>query len=433
MFTRRDAFKKFCMLAAGSPLVRAQLGSAQEQHYLGPHGIPLPVTNPDFIPPLEEMADVFDFETVFEQKVTKASADLTNTGVDDEWTLRRNREAFENIALRPHMLTGSGQVDLSLTLFGQTFQSPVFISPMGTHSTVNPEGELATARGAFAAKTLMIVSNNSSYPIDKIGQAAKGPIWFQLYPAPDGHDRVQRALDAGCKAICITVDNSYGVHRERLLRGVPNARETSRSSEEGASARSAPASPGQRPGGRRAAGLPKDFSPNVEGSYTGHLTWKYVEEIKSHTNVPVLVKGLLTPEDALKAVEHGAAGVLVSNHGARYLDFAPSTIEALPGIVDAVDGKIPILVDSGFRRGSDVLKALAIGAKAVGIGRPVLWGLGAYGADGVTQVVEMVQTELARAMGLSGRANLAAIDRTLLQFDRRFGLVPYDELFAKRS
>jgi 4-hydroxymandelate oxidase len=329
------------------------------------------------------------------------------------------------------MLTGGGQVDLSVTLFGQSFQTPIFVSPTGTHSTVNPDGEPATARGAFAAKTLMIVSNNSSYPIDKIGQAAKGPIWFQLYPAPDGRDRVQKAVDAGCKAICITVDNSYTPHRERLLRGTANARESASRSSEG-SAPAAPVSPGQRPGGRRAAAEPKEFNPNLQGTYTGRLTWKYVEEVKSYTNVPVLVKGLLTPEDAALAVEHGAAGVIVSNHGARYLDFAPSTIEALPGIVDAVGGKIPVLVDSGFRRGSDVLKALAMGAKAVGLGRPVLWGLGAYGSEGVTQVLQMVQAELARSMGLSGRANLASIDRSLLQFDRRFGLVPYDEFFAKR-
>lgn len=430
MMTRREAFRNFFMLAAASPLAKAQLAEAQ-QPYLGEQGIPLPVTNPDFIPPLEQMADVFDFETVFEQKVTKAAAALTNTGADDEWTLRRDRSAFENIALHPRMLTGGGQVDLSVTLFGQSFQTPVFISPTGTHSTVNPEGEPATARGAYAAKTLMIVSNNSSYPIDKIGKAAQGTIWFQLYPAADGRDRVQKALDAGCKAICITVDNSYEPKRERLLRGTANARENARSSEEGESA--APLAPGQRPGGRRAAAAaPKEFSPDLQGTYTGHLTWKYVEEVKSYTKVPVLVKGVLTPEDAVEAIQHGAEGVIVSNHGARYLDFAPSTIEALPGIVDAVDGKIPVLVDSGFRRGSDVLKALAIGAKAVGLGRPVLWGLGAYGSEGVTQVLEMVQTELARVMGLSGRANLASIDRTLLQFDRNFGLVPYDQFFAKR-
>jgi isopentenyl diphosphate isomerase/L-lactate dehydrogenase-like FMN-dependent dehydrogenase len=425
--TRREAFKKFSLFAAGSPLMRAQLAAAQ-QPYLGEHGVPLPITRPDFIPPLEQMADVFDFEAVFEKKVSKAGVDLTNTGVDDEWTLRRDREAFENIAFRPRMLTGGGQVDLSVTLFGQIFPSPIFISPTGTHSTVNPEGEPATARGAFAAKTLMIVSNNSSYPIDKIGQAAKGTIWFQLYPAADGRDRVQRAVDAGCKAICITVDNSYTPHRERILRGAPNARENA--NREGES--SSTPSPGQRAGGRRASAEPREFSPNLQGTYTGGLTWKYVEEVKSYTHLPVLVKGLLTPEDALEAVRHGADGVIVSNHGARYLDFAPSTIEALPGIVDAVAGKIPVLVDSGFRRGSDVLKALAMGAKAVGVGRPVLWGLGAYGSEGVTQILQMVQTELARTMGLSGRANLASIDRTLLQFDRRFGLVPYDEFFAKR-
>jgi 4-hydroxymandelate oxidase len=147
----------------------------------------------------------------------------------------------------------------------------------------------------------------------------------------------------------------------------------------------------------------------------------------------VLVKGLLTPEDAIKAVEHGAAGVIVSNHGARYLDFAPSTIEALPSIVDAVAGRIPILIDGGFRRGSDVLKALAMGATAVGLGRPVLWGLGAYGAEGVTHLLRMVQVELSRAMGLSGRPNLASINHDLVQFDRRFGFVPYDQFFGKRQ
>jgi 4-hydroxymandelate oxidase len=430
MMTRRDAFRKFCMLAAGSPLVKAQITGAQ-QPYLGENGIPLPITTPGFIPPLEQMADIFDFETVFEKKVTKAAVDLTNTGVDDEWTLRRDRAAFENISLRPRMLTGGGPVDLSVTLFGQSFETPIFISPTGTHSTVNPDGEPATARGAFAAKALMIVSNTSSYPIDKIGQAAKGPIWFQLNPAPDGRDQVQKAVDAGCKAICITIDSSYLPHRERLLRGTTNARESaSRSSNGGAPA--VPAGPGQRPGGRRASGGPKEFNADLQPTYTRGLTWKYVEEVKSYANVPVLVKGVLTPEDAIEAVEHGAAGVIVSNHGARYLDFAPSTIEALPGIVDAVAGKIPVLVDSGFRRGSDVLKALAMGAKAVGLGRPILWGLGAYGSEGVTQVLEMVQVELARAMGLSGRANIASVDRTLLQFDRRFGFVPYDEFFAKR-
>ena len=381
---RREAFKNFCLLCVGSPPVKAQLAAAQQQPYLGEHGIPLPITEPGFIPPLEQLADVFDFETVFQKKVAKAGVDLTNTGVDDEWTLRRDRSAFENIALRPRMLTGAGQVDLSVTLFGESFTSPIFISPTGTHSTVNPEGEPATARGAFAAKSLMIVSNNSSYPIDQIGKAAKGTIWFQLYPAADGHDRVQKALDAGCKAICITVDNSYTPHRERLLRGAPDARENARRARQDESA--APRGLGQAPSeGRPPA--PKAFNPNLHGTYTGGLTWKYVEEVKTYTKVPVLVKGLLTPEDGAEAVQHGADGVIVSNHGARYLDFAPSTIEALPGIVDAVSGKIPILVDSGFRRGGDVLKALAMGAKAVGLGRPVLWGLGSYGSEGVTRVL----------------------------------------------
>ncbi len=152
--------------------------------------------------------------------------------------------------------------------------------------------------------------------------------------------------------------------------------------------------------------------------FTSELTWPFLQELKAYAKVPVLVKGILTPEDAKLAVENGASGIVVSNHGARYLEFAPSTIEVLPGIVDAVQGKIPVLIDGGFRRGTDVLKALAIGAKAVLVGRPPLWGLGAFGQPGVVRVLEMLQTELALAMGLSGRPNLDSIDRSLVRIER---------------
>jgi 4-hydroxymandelate oxidase len=282
---------------------------------------------------------------------------------------------------------------------------PILIAPTAGHQQAHPEGELATIRGAGAVQTIMVVSTNASYPIDKIGAAATGPFWFQLYAGPDKEgtrERVEKALAAGAKVICWTVDNQYNSHRERLLRdrlvsgGPPSG---------------APSQPGRR---RMTQSRPY----KLEGQFTSELTWSFLQELKSYAKVPVLVKGILTPEDAVHAIENGASGIVVSNHGARYLDGAPSTIEVLPGIVDAVQGRIPVLIDGGFRRGTDVLKALAFGAKAVLVGRPPVWGLGAFGQTGVTRVLEMLQTELALAMGLSGRPNLASIDRTLVRIAR---------------
>src|SRR6185436_18841527 len=297
-------------------------------------------------------------------------------GVDDEWSLRRNREGFQHITLRPRMLVDVSKLDLSLELFGSRIEMPILIAPTAGHQQAHPEGEVATVKGAGAAKTIMVVSSNSSYPIDKIGAAATGPFWFQLYAEPDkdgARERVERAVAAGAKAICWTVDGAFNSHRERLLRGrlmggVP---------------------PGvAAPGRRRAAVPPSPYK--LQQLFLAGLTWPFLQDLKSWAKVPVLIKGILTAEDARLAVENGAAGIVVSNHGARYLDTAPSTIEVLPDIVDAVQGKIPILIDGGFRRGTDVLKALAIGAKAVLVGRPPLYGLGAFGQAGVQRVMEML-------------------------------------------
>ena len=389
--TRREAARRLSLFLAGSPLLRAQDASWIAAR----------------LPPIEALNNVMEFEPVARARIMKTAYDFIAGGVDDEWTMRRNREAFQRFTLRPRMLVDVGKLDLSLDLLGSRIEMPILVAPTSGHQQAHPDGELATMRAACAVKTIMVVSTASSYPIDKIGAAAQGPFWFQLYAGPDldaTRERVERALAAGAKAICLTVDGKYVSHRERMIRD--------RQSSLGPPGQPPPMS--RRPGRNSTAQAPA-YPYRVEPQFTAQLTWRFVDELTVYAKVPVLVKGILTAEDARLAIEHGAAGIVVSNHGGRYLEFAPSTIEALPEIVDAVQGRIPVLMDGGIRRGTDVLKALAIGARAVLIGRPPLWGLGAFGQAGVSKVMEMLQTELALAMGLSGCPDLASINRSLIQ------------------
>ncbi len=386
--TRRNALRNLAVLAAGSPLLRAQ----QEIQY-----------TPERLPLLTDLVNVLEFEPVAKSKLSRETYDFVAGGVDDEATLRRNREAFQWFTLRPRMLVNVSKLDLSLELFGQKIAMPILVSPTGGQGLSHPEGELAMARGAGQLQTIMCVSTNSTFPIDKIAAAATGPLWFQLYPGDDrdaSRERVERAVAAGCKAVAFTVDTPYDSNRERLRR-----------------LRTTGSSPAAALRPRRGPEVPSQYRLNRRP--TAELTWPFVAELNSYAKVPVLIKGILTPEDARLAVQHGAGGILVSNHGGRYLGAAPSTLEVLPGIVDAVAGKIPVLIDGGFRRGTDVLKALAIGAKAVMVGRPSLWGLAGYGQAGVVRVLELLQSELALAMGLSGHPNLASIDRSAVSFDRK--------------
>ncbi len=386
--TRREACGNLLGWMAASPLARAQR-----------LGLPHAVEN---FPALDDVVNVFDFEGVARTKLARDAYDFIAGGVDDEWTLRRNREAFNRILLRPRFLTDVSRLDLSLELFGAQMEMPILVCPMGGHQRAHPEGELATARAAGAVKTILAVSTNSSYPIDKITAAAAGPVWFQLYVGPDlegTREKVERAVAAGCKAVCLTLDLTHETHRERNLK---NRIDLSRS-------------PGIGPPGGRRRGPASPPRYRLPPGYMPELTWSFFDELAGYAKVPVLLKGILTAEDARLAVEHGAAGVIVSNHGGRALDTVPGTIEVLPEIVDAVAGKIPVLIDGGFRRGTDILMALAIGAKAVMVGRPLMWALAAYGQAGVQRALELLQTELARAMGQAGRATLGSIDRSLVR------------------
>ena len=355
---------------------------------------------------LEDMINVFDFDLACRHRVARDAYDYVSGGAEDEFTLRRNRGAFGKITFRPRMLVDVSKMDLSVELFNTKSEMPIFVAPTGTHGRLNAEGEQATARGAGAAKTIMGVSTSSSFPLPTIAKAATGPLWFQLYAGPDKEgtrEKVMRAQDVGCKAILFTVDAPYFPHRERDLRNRLVRPEVQR--ELGARRRARPDEESTE-----RYGLPSRF--------TATLTWPFVREVAGWTKLPVLVKGILTAADARLAVEHGAAGVVVSNHGGRYLDGDPATIEVLPDVVAAVGQRVPVLIDGGIRRGTDVLKALARGARAVFVGRPPLWGLGAYGTPGVTRVLQLLQTELALAMGLAGIPNLASIKRELVVVER---------------
>ena len=385
--TRRDAIRNFAAFLAGSPLLQAQ-----------GEGAPTP----------EQIVNVFDLEPLCKANVLKRAFDYISGAAWDERTMRRNQEAFHEIQLLPRFLNKVDELDLSIEIFGERRPFPIFVAPMAGHSQLTPEGERATARAAGSVGALMAVSSNSSYPIGDIGAAATDTLWFQLYPGQreqDTRERIDKAMAAGCKAIAWTVDAPYPAPRERDARNrIAEARGSS----------SAP-----RPQRRRPTRPPSPYG--IDSVAQGFLDWSFLEKVKTWSGAPVLIKGILDPRDAVLAAERGADGVIVSNHGGRYLDGAPSTIEMLPSVVDAVAGRIPVLIDSGFRRGTDVVKALAIGAKAVFIGRPVLWGLGAFGQEGAETALRIVLKETAWAMALAGRRDVVSLGPDMIRYlgDRR--------------
>jgi isopentenyl diphosphate isomerase/L-lactate dehydrogenase-like FMN-dependent dehydrogenase len=348
------------------------------------------------VPGLDELKTAFDFEPVAYAKVPRYNYDYTAYGTDGEFTLRRNRAAFDWVELIPNRSSDVASVHTAAEVAATKMDFPIMISPSAGHTMLHPDGELATYQGAAAASnTPYIVSNVSSFPFEKIATAAKSPLWFQLYPKinlNDNKEVLDRVQAAGARAVVVTIDQQADVH-ERALHDrnlLPR-----------------PAAP------RRAAPTNPYRVPENRLFYN----WKFFDEIRPIVKVPLFAKGVLTAEDAKLCLEHGLDGIYVSNHGGRSLDYSPSTLEVLPEIVDTVGGKAPILFDSGVRRGADALKALALGASAVCLGRLPRWGLGAYGAPGVQRIVEIVQAELAQAMAYTGRPSLASIDRTLVRTD----------------
>lgn len=344
-----------------------------------------------------------DYEPLAKAKMSAMSWEFVTAGAGDEITVRWNKEAYQRIRLKPHVLVDASQLDTRVTLFGQEHAFPILLAPTSAQILTHPQGELATARGAAAAGAAMVLSSFSSTSLEDVAAVAKSPLWFQLYAQKDHgftRDLVQRAEAGGYRALCLTVDTPIAGARNRETRAdvklppLPNLEGFKR-------VKSA--------GGFRTGSL-EIFSSILDAT----LSWKDVEWLCSFAKVPLLVKGVLNPDDADRAVKSGVAGIMVSNHGGRNLDTVPATIDALPQVVDRVAGRVPILVDGGIRRGTDVLKALAFGANAVLIGRPYLYGLGAAGESGVTNVVNILQREFKMAMVLTGRTNIGSIDRSVI-------------------
>jgi 4-hydroxymandelate oxidase len=356
-----------------------------------------------------DLINVADFERVAAEKLEAGVLGYFAGGAGDEVTLRDNRTHFDAIRLKPRVLRDVSKLDTSSTLFGQRLEYPILLAPTAYHKITHPEGELATARGAGAAHATMCVSTFATTSIEDVAKSATAPLWFQLYVQADrGFTKalVQRAEAVGCRALLVTCDSPViGIRNRETRAGFRLPPGIERENLKGLT-------------GGASSVAHVDESTIFSGILDPTLTWAGIEWIRSFAKIPVILKGILSPEDAVLAVGHGADGIVVSNHGARNLDTLPATIDALPGVVQAVGGRIPVLMDGGIRRGTDVVKALALGAKAVFIGRPYLWGLSVGGADGVQNVLRILRSEFQSAMALCGHTSLATIDRSVLWPDK---------------
>jgi 4-hydroxymandelate oxidase len=386
--SRRKAIAGLAGVLAGSPLAQAWL-SAQAD--------PRPLKEHRRMPGLDEMLVAFDFEPVFFANVSQVTYDYTAHGDGSEFTVRRNRQAFDWVDLVPGKPIDPKTIDLSTEILGTKMTYPIMVAPSAAQVPLHPDGEIGMHRGATAAaNTPTILSHVSSLPVDKVAAAATGPLWAQFYPQQDravGRKILDEAQAAGCTAIVITVDQQASYYeRSEQNRNL------------GGSTR--------RPSARGAAAAQGVGGPGRYRVSTTRLwyTWSYLDEIRKIIKVPLLVKGILTADDARLCVEHGMDGIIVSNHGGRSMDYGPSTLEVLPEIVVAVKGRVPVITDSGYRRGADILKALALGANAVLLGRAPRWALGGFGAPGVQRLLEILQRELVDAAAAAGRGSLKSID-----------------------
>lgn len=356
-----------------------------------------------------EMKDIFnvmDFEAKAKAAIPPAHFGYLSTGVDDDSTLRANRAGFDRLFLRPRRMVDVSSCDTSIQLFGEKWPTPIILAPAGSQKAYHPEGEAASARAANAATHLQILSTMTSTPIEEIASIHKRPIWFQLYPTNvwDYTERmVRRAEGAGCPTLVITVDTQGGRNTETEARSVAlDSRECSA------------CHPGGKEGrrGRRAMPMLQGFAMNNFQIHNPAQNWASLAKYRKLTKMKLMLKGLETSEDARLAVEHGVDGIVLSNHGGRAVDSSRGMIDCLPEVVDAIGGKMPVLIDGGFRRGTDIFKAMALGATGVCIGRPYLWALGAYGEAGVAKVLEILRNEFSLAMRQSGTASIASITKS---------------------
>jgi 4-hydroxymandelate oxidase len=361
-----------------------------------------------------EALDVFDFESVAQTRIPIAHWGYLAGGVDDDATVKANRDGFDAWALRPRRLVDSSRVDASVTLLGATFPTPIVINPVGYQKAFHAQGELAVARAAKSRNHLQVLSTVSTTSIADVVAARGAPVWYQLY-----HDfgdwartkqMVRRAETEGASAVVFTVDLLAGSNRETMIRSARQDRRNCVACHEGG----APV-PGLR-GQVASTGQPRvpmlnGYPPVPREPEVGTATWEWVKRLQDTTSLPVLLKGIVTKEDAELAVAQGIRGLFCSNHGGRAENSRRATVASLPEVIDGTNGRIPVILDGGVRRGTDVFTALALGATAVGVGRPYIWGLGAFGQEGVEAVLAILQRETRLVMAQSGAPTIAKITR----------------------
>lgn len=360
----------------------------------------------------KEAINVFDFEPVMAQNVPPAHFGYMAAGIDDETTLRANRDGFQKFLLRPRRLVDVSKVDMSLEIFGMKYNSPIFVAPTGGHKGYHADGEIGVANAAKAGNHGMILSTQATTSIEDVIAARGQPIWYQLYATNKwevAEHHLKRAEKAGAIAVAVTIDRNGGRNQETLFRLRKNDTRTCTNCHASAQG-----------GGELAEGNKRkpmfdgvDMS-GLANAQASAMTWDTIKRFRDITKMKMVLKGILTHEDAKIAADNGIDAIIVSNHGGRSEDGGGSTIEALPEIIQ-VAGSMPVFIDSGFRRGSDIVKALCIGAKGVAVGRPYLWGLGAFGQPGVERVLELLRTELRGAMQQMGAPTLQQLVPTMVR------------------
>jgi 4-hydroxymandelate oxidase len=362
-------------------------------------------SGPSTADPLDNICSLTDFEPLARQKLSPMAYEYIAGGAGDEITVRENIAAFDRIRLLPRILVNVSNIDTRVNLFGHELSCPILLAPAAYHRLIHPEGELESARGAAEAGAVLVVSSFATTAVEEIAQASSN-LWFQLYVQRDREFTralVERAQNAGCRALCVTVDTPViGIrhHEKRTAFCLPPGLDC-------------PMLEGLGDKELRTMHRPLAsaiYSPVFDPAFT----WKDIEWLCSFARVPVMLKGVLNPEDASLAVKSGASGIIVSNHGGRNLDTVPATIDALPAVVAKISGRIPILLDGGIRRGTDVVKALALGARAVLIGRPYLYALAVAGAEGVRTAIAILRSELEMSMALLGRPCISQIDHSVI-------------------
>ena len=403
--------RQFLKMLAGSPLLGyTELPTLLGQRGLGFSALGALQEDDGIIQSLDEALEVMDFEPLAKKMMLPEHWAYLATGVDDDKTLRWNHEAFSNYSLRMRRLVDFSQLDLSTELFGTRWETPLALCPVASLKGFHTEGEPGAARAARSKGNLMMLSTQTSTSVEEVNEAYGQPVWYQLYTRPvweTARQLVKRVEDSGCPVLVFTIDllggrNTVTNNRAQGLEGIrapfcANCHED------------------------RIKPMHQGLAPTPPGSPRAIYTWDYVKRLKDATSMKLVLKGIVTREDAELAVQYGADGVIVSNHGGRGSESLRSTIECLPEVVEGVAGRIPVLIDGGIRRGTDIFKALALGADAVAIGRPYVWGLAGFGQDGAEKVLDILHSELRLVMRQTGATSIREMRRGRYVVDRRNG------------